>query len=72
MRAKARAMATKRAPATAILGSLPVLVTIMLCFTSPTYISPMFTEQRGGCCSGAIGMLLIGVGIMVKMARFEI
>jgi Flp pilus assembly protein TadB len=45
----------------------------MLCFTSPTYIAPMFTEQRGWMLFGiAIGMLLTGVGIMVKMARFEI
>jgi len=73
MRAKARAMASEARASTAILGSLPVLVTIMLCFTSPTYISPMFTEQRGWMLFGvAIGMLLIGVGIMVKMARFEI
>jgi tight adherence protein B len=73
MRAKARAMASEARASTAILGSLPVLVTIMLCFTSPTYIAPMFTEQRGWMLFGiAIGMLLTGVGIMVKMARFEI
>jgi len=73
MRAKARAMASEARASTAILGSLPVLVTIMLCFTSPTYIAPMFTDVRGLILFGiALGMLLTGIGIMVKMARFEI
>jgi tight adherence protein B len=73
MRAKARAMASEARASTAILGSLPVLVTIMLMFTSPTYIMPMFTDVRGLIMFGiALGMLASGVGIMVKMARFEI
>jgi tight adherence protein B len=73
MRAKARAMASEARASTAILGSLPVLVTIMLCFTSPTYIAPMFSDVRGLILFGiALGMLLTGVAIMVKMARFEI
>ena len=73
MRAKARAMASEARASTAILGSLPVLVTIMLMFTSPTYIAHMFSDVRGLILFGiAVGMLLTGVGIMVKMARFEI
>ena len=73
MRAKARAMASEARASTAILGSLPILVTIMLMFTSPTYISPLFTDVRGLILLGvAVGMLLTGVGIMVRMARFEI
>ena len=73
MRAKARAMASEARASTAILGSLPVLVTIMLMFTSPTYIMPLFTDVRGLILLGvAVGMLLTGVGIMVRMARFEI
>src|SRR6266700_4589894 len=73
MRAKARAMASEARASTAILGSLPILVTIMLSFTSPTYIAPLFTDVRGLMLLGvAVGMLLSGVGIMVKMARFEI
>ena len=73
MRAKARAMASEARASTAILGSLPILVTIMLLFTSPTYISPLFTDVRGLMLLGvAVGMLLSGIGIMVKMAKFEI
>jgi tight adherence protein B len=73
MRAKARAMASEARASTAILGSLPVLVTIMLMFTSPTYIMPLFTDIRGLILLGiATTMLLGGVGIMIWMAKFEI
>jgi tight adherence protein B len=73
MRAKARAMASEARASTIILGSLPVLVSIMLILTSPTYIMPMFHDYRGlAMLAGALFMLLSGVGIMVKMARFEI
>ncbi len=73
MRAKARAMASEARASTAILGSLPILVTVILCLTSPTYITPLFTDVRGLMLLGvAVGMLLSGIGIMIKMAQFEI
>jgi tight adherence protein B len=73
MRAKARAMASEARASTMILGSLPVLVTIILMFSSPAYIMPLFADVRGLVLVGvAVGMLLTGVAIMVKMARFEI
>ncbi len=73
MRAKARAMASEARASTAILGSLPILVTVILSITSPTYITPLFSDVRGLMLLGvAVGMLLSGIGIMVKMARFEI
>ncbi len=73
MRAKARAMASEARASTMILGSLPILVTVILSITSPTYITPLFADVRGLMLLGvAVGMLLSGVGIMVRMARFEI
>jgi tight adherence protein B len=73
MRAKARAMASEARASTIILGSLPVLVSVMLILTSPSYIMPMFHDVRGLIMlAGAFFMLASGVGIMVKMARFEI
>ena len=73
MRAKARAMASEARASTAILGSLPILVTAILMFTSPTYIMPLFSDVRGLILIGvAVGMLLSGIAIMVKMAQFEI
>jgi tight adherence protein B len=73
MRAKARAMASEARASTAILGSLPILVTMTLMFTSPNYISPMFSDVRGLIMLGiAVGMLLSGIAIMIRMAKFEI
>lgn len=73
MRAKARAMASEARASTMILGSLPVLVTVILSISSPTYILPLFADVRGLILVGiAVGMLVVGVAIMVKMARFEI
>lgn len=73
MRAKARAMASEARASTIILGSLPILVTVILMISSPTYIMPMFTDVRGLVMLGvAVFMLLFGIGVMVKMARFEI
>ncbi len=63
MRAKARAMASEARASTIILGSLPILVTVILSITSPTYISPLFTDVRGLMLVGsAIRMLLTGIG----------
>jgi tight adherence protein B len=73
MRAKARAMASEARASTMILGSLPVIVTGLMSLTSLAYIAPLFTDTRGLMLVGlAVLMLLSGVAIMVKMARFEI
>jgi tight adherence protein B len=56
-----------------ILGSLPFVVTGILLVTSPTYIKLLFVDPRGMMLIAlAIGMLVVGIGIMVKMAKFEI
>ena len=73
MRQKARAMASEARASTAILGSLPIVVTVILFMTSPNYIMTLFTDVRGLILVGiAIGMLVTGIGVMVKMAKFEI
>ena len=73
MRLKARAMASEARASTMILGSLPVLVTIILFLTSPGYIMPLFGDIRGLMLVGiALGMLGTGIFIMVRMAKFEI
>jgi tight adherence protein B len=56
-----------------ILGSLPIVVTLILLMTSPQYIMTLFTDVRGlVLCGIALGMLVTGIGVMVKMAKFEI
>jgi tight adherence protein B len=73
MRQKARAMASEARASTMILGSLPIVVTLILLMTSPNYVMILFTDVRGlMLCGIAIGMLVVGIGVMVKMAKFEI
>jgi tight adherence protein B len=73
MRQKARAMSSEARASTMILGSLPIVVTLILFLTSPSYIKTLFTDVRGLMLVGiAVGMLVSGVAIMVRMAKFEI
>jgi hypothetical protein len=68
-----RAMAAEARASTMILGALPVFVVAVMSFTSPAYIAPLYTDIRGMMLVGvAVLMLVTGVSIMVKMARFEI
>ena len=73
MQQKVRAMSSEARASTMILGSLPFVVTGILFLTSPTYIKTLFSDPRGIMLVGlAIGMLGTGIGIMVKMAKFDI
>jgi len=73
MRAKVRAMSSETRATTMILGGLPILVIVLLALTSPHYLVPLYTDVRGLVLDGlAVVMLGSGVGIMTKMARFEI
>lgn len=73
MRKKARAMASEARTTASILGCLPILVTGVLYMTSPTYIMLMFMDPRGMVLIAiAVGMLITGISIMVKLARFDI
>ena len=73
MAQKVRAMSSEARASTMILGSLPFVVTGILLLTSPSYIRTLFTDPRGIMLLAlAMGMLCTGIGIMVKMAKFEI
>lgn len=73
MRQKIRAMSSEARASTMILGALPIVVTGILLLTSPAYIMILFTDVRGLMLLGiAVGMLVTGIGIMVRMAKFEI
>ncbi len=73
MRAKVRAMSSETRATTMILGGLPVVVIGLLMLTSPEYLAPLFHDTRGYILDGvAVSMLVTGVAIMNKMARFEI
>jgi tight adherence protein B len=72
-RRQMRAMSSETRATTAILAGMPVLVVVMLALTSPHYLTPLYSDIRGFLLDGvALVMLATGVGIMTKMARFEI
>jgi tight adherence protein B len=73
MRAKVRAMSSETRATTMILGGLPIVVALLLTLTSPAYLRPLFTDVRGFILIGiALVMMVTGITIMTKMARFEI
>jgi tight adherence protein B len=73
MAAKVRAMASETRATTMILGGLPIAVILLLMVISPDYLKPLLHDIRGYFLDGlALTMLAIGVGIMHKMANFEI
>jgi tight adherence protein B len=73
MKAKAHAMASETRATTMILGGLPVAVILVLTLTSPAYLAPLFHDVRGLVLDViAVTMLLTGIIIMNKMAKFEI
>jgi tight adherence protein B len=73
MRAKVRAMSSETRATTMILAGMPILVIVMLALTSPHYLAPLYSDIRGFLLDGlALVMLATGIGIMTRMARFEI
>lgn len=73
MRAKVHAMSSETRATTMILGGLPLVVVGLLMLTSPGYLGPLFRDGRGFLLDGiAVAMLVTGIAIMNKMARFEI
>ncbi len=73
MQMKIKAMSSEAKASILILGSLPFLVISALLFTTPNYLDPFIYDVRGHVAAGiAVTSLLLGVGIMFKMSRFEI
>jgi tight adherence protein B len=73
MRAKIRAMSSETRATTMIIGSLPIIVILILMFTSPQYLRPLYTDIRGVVLDViAVSMLGGGIFIMNRMAKFEI
>jgi len=73
MRLKVKAMSSEARASAMIIGSLPFVMATVISFVNPGYMSTLFVDPRGWVMIG-IGLtsLLIGVGIMAKMIKFEI
>lgn len=73
MRMKVKAMTGEARASATVLGSLPFVICLLMSFTNPEYIAPLFSDPRGWVMlGGGAVMLTIGVGIMAKLVSFEI
>ena len=73
MRLKVKAMSSEARASAMIIGSLPFVMAGIIYLVNPGYMSTLFIDPRGWVMIG-IGMtsLLIGIGIMAKMIKFDI
>jgi tight adherence protein B len=56
-----------------IIGSLPFVMAGVISFVNFEYINTLFTDPRGWVMIGVgLTSLLIGLGVMAKMIKFEI
>lgn len=72
MKAKIDAMSMEAKSSAAIIGCLPVIVTILIYLSTPEYITLLFTERMGNLLLGGCGLLMLtGVLVMRKMINFD-
>ncbi|MFF2322565.1 type II secretion system F family protein [Agrobacterium sp. NPDC058088] len=73
MRAKVNALSMEAKASAVIIGALPFIVMMLVHFTSPDYLSILFTDMRGHIILGASAFwMLIGIFIMRQMINFDI
>lgn len=72
MKAKIKAMSAEAKASAGIIGSLPVVVTILIYITTPAYISLLFTEETGNLILlGSAVWMFIGIMVMRQMINFD-
>jgi len=73
MREKIKALSGEAVASAFIIGSLPPGVIALISFTSPTYMAPMFHDQRGFVMLAiGGGMMALGIFVMRRMINFKI
>ena len=73
MRKRIKAMASEPKASAWILGLLPFIMFGIIMFVNTGYVMQLFTDPRGHTLiAAALILQSIGVGIMIKMVRFEI
>ncbi len=72
MKAKVQSMSMEAKASGAIIGSLPIIVMMLVYFTSPDYMSLLWTEQVGHLLlAGSAIWMLMGILVMRKMINFD-
>lgn len=72
MRAKIQAMSMEAKSSASIIGSLPIIVTVLVYLTSPDYILVLFVTPIGQIVLGvSVLWMLVGVFVMKRMIAFD-
>ncbi len=72
MAGKIRAMSAEAKSSAGIIGSLPLIVAVLVYFTSPDYILLLFTTNVGNIVLAAAGFwMFVGIMVMRKMINFD-
>lgn len=72
MSGKIRAMSAEAKSSAGIIGSLPIIVAILVWFTSPDYIALLFTTLVGNVVLVCCGLwMFFGIMVMRKMINFD-
>ncbi len=72
LRLKVRALTSEGRATTWVLSALPVFVATAIYYTTPSHLTPFITSPLGNMMLAlAIGIVLLGVGIVRKMVNFK-
>jgi len=72
MAEKIQAMSMEAKASAGIIGSLPIIVAILVWFTSPDYIALLFTTLVGNVTLVCCGLwMFFGIMVMRKMINFD-
>ena len=72
MQGKIKAMSSEAKASAGIIGALPIIVALLVYFTTPDYITLLFTTETGNnALYGSAIWMMIGVGVMKKMINFD-
>jgi tight adherence protein B len=73
MKQKVKAMSSEAKASASIIGSLPIVVSILVSLVSPSYLVPLFATPVGNICLGVgVIMMATGVFVMNRMVQFEV
>jgi len=72
MKAKIKAMSMEAKASASIIGSLPIIVGMLVYFTSPQYIEMLWTHPTGRMLlAGCAIWMMMGIMVMRKMINFD-
>lgn len=70
---KIKALSSEAKASAYIIGSLPFIMTLLIYLLSPEYLIGLFQDPRGqAMIAFGLFMIFAGVGVMMKMVKFEI